>query len=306
MTGKCPERRAYHTSFGHNNRLFIHGGYDITNGTLDSLYMLDMAKVNDLENQSETSTKKMLEWWRIETNGPQKPGPLAHHSSVVFGDKMYMFGGSGPRTQAQQMSDKPNASLWTLELKTMRWDPVIPRGDAQPEARDDHTAVIYNNATMVVFGGFVDGGERTNDIWRYHFKDNRWEQIVPQTSLAPKPRAGHSASVMGSQMIVFGGRDDDNERLNDLWSFSFEQNTWTELLPKAGTPPCPRSGHSSSIYHCMLLVFGGILEVTHELNDMHAYDLSTGEWFIFYDEFGIGATLSASPMKGGMFTGHLN
>jgi hypothetical protein len=47
----------------------------------------------------------------------------------------------------------------------------------------------------------------------------------------------------------------------------------------------------------MLLIFGGILEVTHELNDMHAYDLSTGEWFIFYDEIGIGASLS-SPMKG--------
>ena len=108
------------------------------------------------------------------------------------------------------MSEKPPTNLWTLELKTMRWDPVIPRGDDQPEARDDHTAVIYNNTSMVVFGGFVDGGERTNEIWRYFFKDNRWERIIPQTALAPKPRAGHSASVMGSQMIVFGGRDDDN------------------------------------------------------------------------------------------------
>ncbi len=108
MTGKCPERRAYHTSFEHHNRLFVHGGYDITNGTLDSLYMLDVAKINNLDSQpsldgngaGNSATKKMLEWWRIETNGPAKPGPLTHHSSVVFGDKMYMFGGSGPRTQA--------------------------------------------------------------------------------------------------------------------------------------------------------------------------------------------------------------
>lgn len=49
----------------------------------------------------------------------------------------------------------------------------------------------------------------------------------------------------------------------------------------------------------MLIIFGGILEVTHELNDMHAYDLSTGEWFIFYDEFGVGASLS-SPTKQGI------
>ncbi len=204
-------------------------------------------------------------------------------------------------------SDKAPPSLWTLDLKVMRWDPVIPRGEEQPETRDDHTAVIYNNKTMVIFGGFVEGGERTNDIWLYHIPENRWEKVIPKGVAAPKPRAGHSASVIGSQMIIFGGRDEDNERLNDLWSFSFDQGTWTELPPKAGTPPCPRSGHSSSIYHCMLIIFGGIVEVTHELNDMHAYDLSTGEWFIFYDEFGIGAVLSSnSPVRGGGQTMTLN
>jgi hypothetical protein len=57
----------------------------------------------------------------------------------------------------------------------------------------------------------------------------------------------------------------------------------------------------------MLIIFGGILEVTHELNDMHAYDLSTGEWFIFYDEFGIGAVMTSnSPVRGGMGTLTLN
>ena len=188
------------------------------------MYLLDINKVNDLEVQSEKSgsSKKSLEWWKIETNGPSKPGPLAHHSSVVYEDKMYMFGGSGPKTQAQLQSDKPPPSLWTLDLKVMRWDPVIPRGDEQPETRDDHTAIIYNNKIMVVFGGFVEGGERTNDIWLYYITENRWEKIVPKTPVGPKPRAGHSASVIGSQMIIFGGRDEDNERLNDLWSFSFD------------------------------------------------------------------------------------
>jgi Galactose oxidase, central domain len=80
----------------------------------------------------------------------------------------------------------------------MRWDPVIPRGDTYPETRDDHTAVIYNNDSMVIFAGFVDGGERTNDIWRYYFRENRWEQVRPVSSVAPKLRAGHSASIMGS------------------------------------------------------------------------------------------------------------
>ena len=102
---------------------------------------------------------------------------------------------------------------------------------------------------------------------------------------------------MGSQMLIFGGRDEDNERMNDLWSFSFDTLTWTELKAKVGTAPVPRSGHSSSVYHCMLIIFGGILEVTHELNDMHAYDITTGEWHLLYEEFGVGAAMSASPQR---------
>jgi hypothetical protein len=37
----------------------------------------------------------------------------------------------------------------------------------------------------------------------------------------PPPRAGHSAIVYGDSMILFGGKDDENNKLNDLWIFKF-------------------------------------------------------------------------------------
>jgi hypothetical protein len=35
-----PERRCYHSSFIYKDKLFIHGGSDIQEGTLDSLWCL--------------------------------------------------------------------------------------------------------------------------------------------------------------------------------------------------------------------------------------------------------------------------
>jgi N-acetylneuraminic acid mutarotase len=101
---------------------------------------------------------------------------------------------------------------------------INARGDV-PRSRDDHTAVVYDGS-MVVFGGFVEGSERTNEIYRYYFRDNRWERILVLGKMQPVPRAGHSAVVYGDTMLVFGGRDDENNKLNDLWSFNFTTYQW--------------------------------------------------------------------------------
>ena len=57
-------------------------------------------------------------------------------------------------------------------MKNMKWEVINARGDI-PSARDEHTANMYEG-TMVTFGGFVSG-ERMNDIYRYYFKENKWE-----------------------------------------------------------------------------------------------------------------------------------
>jgi N-acetylneuraminic acid mutarotase len=42
--------------------------------------------------------------------------------------------------------------------------------------------------------------------------------------------------------------------------------------------PLARTGHSSMVMNGKVIIFGGILEVTKEINDVHAYDISTGKW----------------------------
>ena len=60
----------------------------------------------------------------------------------------------------------------------------------------------------------------------------------------PQPRAGHSATVHNGKMYVFGGKDEDNEKLKDLWSFDFDTREWKEVsCDSEGL--VSRSGHSA-------------------------------------------------------------
>jgi len=81
---------------------------------------------------------------------------------------------------------------------------------------------------MVVFGGFSNG-IRTNDIHRFFFNENQWEQVKPMSHAVPSPRAGHSAVLYQDQMIVFGGKDEENNKLNDVWVFDFVTSKWGEV-----------------------------------------------------------------------------
>lgn len=57
--------------------------------------------------------------------------------------------------------------------------------------------------------------------------------------------------------------------------------------------PTPRAGHSAIMYkNELMMVFGGIYEITRELNDCHIYSIKDNCWHSLYDETG-----PSSPIK---------
>jgi hypothetical protein len=77
-------------------------------------------------------------------------------------------------------------------------------------------------------------------------------------------------------MYIFGGQDDDNQKLDDLWAFNLEQREWSPI--KFGDDdfkPVARSGHSTVVYGNKMYIFGGILELTKELNDLVVFNFDT-------------------------------
>jgi len=117
-------------------------------------------------------------------------------------------------------------------------------------------------------------GERTNEVAKFNVKNFSWERVkLPEGARRPCPRSGHSAVIVGQTMYIFGGKADNSLRLNDLWGFNLQSNTWTLVKPVDEVVPEVRSGHSACVYDGLILIFGGIYEVTKELNDTYAFSL---------------------------------
>lgn len=170
---------------------------------------------------------------------------------------MYLYGGSSGLST--------NSTFYALDLNTNLWEPIRYKCDVPPPECDEHTAVVHDEQ-MILFGGFVEG-DRVNSVHRYSFKENTWRQVNYEANeKRPCARAGHSATVCPqsgdngeSYMYVFGGRDNDDRKLFDLWRMDLNTDKWTQVMWESDSEaPCGRTGHSSAVYNGHLLVFGGI------------------------------------------------
>jgi len=85
-------------------------------------------------------------------------------------------------------------------------------------------------------------------------------------------------------MYIFGGKDDENDKLCDLWKFNFSTGQWSQVQFQ-NDALLPRSGHSASVFGDFMVIFGGIYEVTKELNDMHIFHMKTEKWACLFEEY---------------------
>ena len=79
------------------------------------------------------------------------------------------------------------------------------------------------------------------------------------------------AADENNNIYVFGGKDESN-RLNDIWCFGLSDCKF-QRLKDDGEIPVVRNGHTLDYYQGKLYVFGGIHDITWELDDLHIYEI---------------------------------
>ena len=170
---------------------------------------------------------------------------------------------------------------------------------AMPSPRRAHTACLYKNGIYVFGGG--DGVRALNDIWRLDVSDPNkmsWKLISPSTSSkgggdqgtgtskdggggavaaapakAPRARGYHTANMVGSKLIVFGGSD-GGECFNDVWVYDVEARVWRAVqVPTAYR----RLSHTSTLVGSYLFVVGGHDGAEYS-NDVLLLNLVTMSW----------------------------
>ncbi|XP_066546887.1 F-box only protein 42 [Amia ocellicauda] len=180
------------------------------------------------------------------------------HSACYYdsNQSMYVFGGCTQSSCNAAFND-----LWRLDLNSKEWIRPLASG-SYPSPKAGATLVVYRDL-LVLFGGWTRPSpyplhqpERFFDeIHTYSPSKNWWNCIV--TTHGPPPMAGHSSSVIGGRMVVFGGSLGSRQMSNEVWVLDLEQWSWSKP-PIAGPSPHPRGGQSQIVIdEETLLILGG-------------------------------------------------
>ena len=163
----------------------------------------------------------------------------------------------------------------------LAWCRPVVVGEA-PLPRAGHSAVMHGS-TVVLFGG--SRGYGTPAFGDLHMLDvgnvEPWEEggsgeamvfwyRPSATGTPPSARAGHTAVVVGHNMLIVGGAD-AKRSFEDLHVLDCNTHTWS-CPPSTGPPPCPRAGHSAVALGDTVVLFGGADAEGALLADVHVLE----------------------------------
>ncbi|XP_050302443.1 F-box only protein 42-like [Anthonomus grandis grandis] len=183
------------------------------------------------------------------------------HTAVVSENSMFVFGGC---TCAMTTFN----DLWKLDLTTRNWVRPLTMG-AYPSPKACSSLIKYKDF-LVLFGGWTyppsyplyQSWHLFNELHVYDVTANNWTCII-STEIRPPPVAGHSVSVVGDYMIIFGGLQKPSsavhcEKSNDIWKLHLDSWSWCKQEVQAGPKPSGRFGQTQVILdEKNLLVLGG-------------------------------------------------
>ena len=70
--------------------------------------------------------------------------------------------------------------------------------------RFSHTASLYLDS-VVLFGGELQDGSLSNDLWLYNITLGKWTELAVNDSVKPPPLAEHTATLVDDKLYIFGG-----------------------------------------------------------------------------------------------------
>lgn len=239
-------------------------------GSIASMWRLNLTNIhNTLEDGGPNDVS---EWELVQTTG-RGPGRISHHTVSVRPTKEVIFYGGlkGEDSNSEIFLFNPNTNAWLTVNPSNASEQVLPR--------DDHVMSDLSDGSFLVYGGFVNGS-RVNELAKFSMANAQtinanMLQECEVSDTSPKPRASLSSASYNDKYYIFGGQDDDNNKLDDLWEYDIASGSWQQIQIREGDlQPLARSGHSAVCYGSKMYIFGGILELTKELNDMLVFDFN--------------------------------
>lgn len=217
------------------------------------------------------------QWEALPVSGSRPVGRYKHAAAVVA-EKLYVCGGS---RNGRHLSD-----IQVLDLTDLTWSPLKLTMERNPGDLDNgnlstfpptsgHDMIVWGKR-LLIFGGLSRTKSGVLTVWFVDL-DSRLCGLVETSGEVPVARRGHSVSLVGSKLILFGGEDNNRLLLNDVHILDLDTMTW-HAAETTQPPPSPRYDHSAAVHaERYLLLFGGSSHSTC-FNDLYVLDLQTMEW----------------------------
>ncbi|XP_017155640.1 host cell factor isoform X1 [Drosophila miranda] len=245
----------------------------------------DMDTEESLESNVATNLSG-FRWKRVlNPTGPQ-PRPRHGHRAINIKELMVVFGGGN-----EGIVDE----LHVYNTVTNQWYVPVLKGDV-PNGCAAYGFVV-EGTRMFVFGGMIEYGKYSNELYELQATKWEWRKMYPESpdnGLSPCPRLGHSFTMVGEKIFLFGGlanESDDPKNnipkyLNDLYILDtrgVHSHNGKWIIPKTyGDSPPPRESHTGISFSSKntgklnLLIYGGMSGC--RLGDLWLLDTDSMTW----------------------------
>ena len=231
-------------------------------------------------------------WIKLEINTNKPQERAAHAAAVDDNNVMMVYGGS---TKNGGLAED---EIWLLYLNEGKegegeWKKYQMENNFSPGPRYGHS-LNYIKPYFVLFGGNFNPS-LSNDVWIVNINEKigKWNKINFKNDIGPSPRLYHTSlkcnyGKNNGLILIFGGRDSNENPLNDIWGLSYNENnlenpwTWTRGIIKNNDEINPRYNHSMVFYNELMIILGGR---GHHSNNVplptEVYNTETYELFKF-------------------------
>ncbi len=127
-----------------------------------------------------------------------------------------------------------------------QWSKINTTGNV-PHLKNHSAIYLPASNSMIVFGGRNAAGVPVNQMWKLDLGTNGWSQITPANTppTARYTQNAHYDSV-NNRMIIWSGQGAAQSLFNDVWSYSFASNQWTQLWPDGNTAGVPMKRYGTA------------------------------------------------------------
>ncbi|KAK9885657.1 hypothetical protein WA026_012421 [Henosepilachna vigintioctopunctata] len=267
-------KRVNHAAVAVGHKIYSFGGYCTGENSREYTSM----DVHVLNTTTFRWTKHPVSDLPYFENDDILPYKRYGHTAVVYGDKIYIWGGRNDRASC--------AVLFCFDTIWHCWTAPEVTGNI-PSARDGHTACIWNDC-MYIFGGFEEESDAFARTVSYlNLKKMQWNYICT-SGIEPSVRDFHTTVCINNMLYLFGGRGttlamDNFSNVNeiyskDLWCLDLKTLVWQRPVV-SGDLPCGRRSHSAFVYNNKMYIFGGYnaLKAKH-FNDLFEFNPMTSNW----------------------------